>query len=505
MAIRFKVLKNDGVIQMNLKMIFYTLGFIMRLEGALLFLPLFIAVYFKDDTIIAFLISILMLFVFGYLISYKKPQNEIIYAKEGLVIVALSWITLSLFGALPYAISGEIPNYIDAVFESVSGFSTAGSSVVIKIEELPNSLLFWRSFTQWIGGMGVLVFVLAIAPLAGGRSMYIMKAEVPGPTVDKLVPKIQKSAKILYQIYIAMTIILIILLILGGMPLFDSLLHGFGTAGTGGFGIKSTSVAHYNHAYIDMVITIFMVLFGVNFNLYFLMISGSIITALKSEELRNYLAIIGCSAILVAINILPNYNGFFQSLRYALFQVTSIVTTTGFVNADFNQWPTFSKMILFLLMFIGACAGSTGGGIKVSRLSIAFKSILQHMKRLIHPRYVGTVRFEKRPVNPSTLKGVHIYLSVYFFIYLISILLVSFDNFDFETTISAVTTCFNTVAPGFGMVGPSGNFSEFSAFSKIVLSLDMLLGRLEIFPILMLFSPTLWKKGRTHGNQVVID
>ncbi len=488
---------------MNLKMIFYILGFIMRLEGALLLLPLSVAVYYGDDTIIALLITIFVLFVFGYMISYKKPKNQVIYAKEGLVIVALSWIVLSLFGALPYAISGEISNYIDAVFETVSGFTTTGSSVAVQIENMPNSLLFWRSFTHWIGGMGVLVFILAIAPLAGGRSMYIMKAEVPGPTVDKLVPKIQKSAKILYQIYIGLTIILTLLLIVGGMPIFDSLVHAFGTAGTGGFGIKATSIAHYNNAYIDIVITIFMVLFGVNFNLYYLMLNGNIITALKSEELRKYLSIIGVSAILIAINILPNFDNFFQSLRYSSFQVASIITTTGFANTDFDIWPSFSKSVLFLLMFIGACAGSTGGGIKISRLSIVFKSIIQHMKRLIHPRYMGTVRFEKKAVNTNTLAAVHIYISVYFIIYLISILLVSIDNFDLETTISAVTTCFNNVGPGFAMVGPKGNFSEFSAFSKTILSLDMLLGRLEIFPILMLFSPSLWRKGRSGAKKTL--
>src|SRR5690554_2981593 len=377
---------------MNLKMILYILGYIMRIEGAFFLLPLLVGLYYKDDTILAFLVTILVLFVVGYMLSYKKPKNQIIYAKEGLVIVALSWIVLSLFGALPFTISGEIPKYVDAVFEAISGFSTTGSSILVDVEGLSNSLLFWRSFTHWIGGMGVLVFILAIAPLAGGRSMYIMKAEVPGPTVDKLVPKIQETAKILYKIYIGLTLVLVILLLVGRMPLFDSLLHAFATAGTGGFGIKATSVAYYNSAYIDIVISIFMILFGINFNLYYLMLTGSIITALKSEELRNYFAIIGFSTIFIAINILPDYENIFQSLRYSLFQVGAIITTTGFATTDFNLWPSFSKIILFLLMFVGACAGSTGGGIKVSRLSIAFKSIIQYMKSLIHPRYVGTVR-----------------------------------------------------------------------------------------------------------------
>ena len=423
----------------------------------------------------------------------KKPKNKLIYAKEGFVIVALSWFVLSLFGALPFFLSGEIPNYIDGFFEVVSGFTTTGSSILTDVEGMSNGLLFWRSFTHWIGGMGVLVFVLSIVPLAEGRSMFIMRAEVPGPTVDKLVPKIKKTAKILYQIYVVMTIILIVLLLLGGMPLFDSLLHAFGTAGTGGFGIKATSVGFYNSAYLDIVITIFMILFGINFNLFYLIITGSIVTALKSEELKHYLIIIGLSTLAIAINILPNYKNIFQSLRYSAFQVASIITTTGYATTDFNQWPMFSKGVLFLLMFIGACAGSTGGGIKVSRLMIAIKSSLQHIKGMIHPRYVNTVRYEKKPVDNSVLKSIHVYLSLYLFIYLISILLVSVDNFDFETTISAVTTCLNNVGPGFSAVGPAGSFYGFSNFSKIILSLNMLIGRLEIFPILMLFTPSLWR------------
>lgn len=488
---------------MNVKMVLYVLGYIMRLEGILLVLPVFVSIYYKEDTITSLLITILVLFVVGYMISYKKPKNTVIYAKEGFVIVALSWIVLSLFGALPFTISGEIPKYIDAVFETISGFTTTGSSIITDVEAMSNSLLFWRSFIHWIGGMGVLVFVISIVPLAGGRSMYIMKAEVPGISVDKLVPRIKDTAKFLYMIYIVMTIILIIILVACGMPFFDSMLHAFGTAGTGGFGIKATSIGYYNSAYIDIVITIFMILFGVNFNLFYLMIIGNIKSVLKSEELRNYIGIIVASAVLVAINILPKYDNFFQALRYSSFQVGSIITTTGYATTDFNQWPMFSKIILFLLMFIGACAGSTGGGIKVSRVTIAIKSIGQHMKGLIHPRYMGTVRFEHKTVDNSTLKGVHIYLSIYFVIYLVSILLVSLNNLDFETTVSAVTTCFNNIGPGLGLIGPAGNFNEFSSFSKIVLSIDMLLGRLEIYPILMLFLPSVWKT-RLHQNLIRI-
>lgn len=492
---------------MNIKMILYVLGHIMRLEGALLILPLLVTIYYREDTITAFLVTILVLFVFGYMISFKKPKNKVIYAKEGFVIVALSWFILSLFGALPFVISGEISNYINAVFETISGFTTTGSSILTDVEAMPKGLLFWRSFTQWIGGMGVLVFVLSIVPLAGGRSMYIMKAEVPGPTVGKLVPKIKNSAKILYQIYIAMTIILVILLVAGGMPLFDSIVHSFGTASTGGFGVKATSIGYYNSAYIEVVTTIFMILFGINFNLFYLILTGSVVTALKSEELRKYIGVIVAAAVAIAINTLPRYDNFFQAIRYSAFQVGSVITTTGYTTTDFNQWPMFSKIVLFLLMFIGACAGSTGGGIKISRVTIAFKSIIQHIKGLIHPRYVGTIRFENKPVDNPTLKGVHIYLSVYFFIYLISILLMSFDNVDFETTVSAVTTCFNNIGPGLGLVGPAGNFDGFSNFSKIILSINMLLGRLEIFPILMLFSPLIWKtKPRVNlKKQMIIN
>ena len=472
----------------------YVLGFIMRIEGLLLVLPLIVAMYYKEDTLLSFVITILLLFILGFLTSYKEPKNKVIYAKEGLVVVALSWLIMSIFGALPFYISGEIPVFIDALFESVSGFTTTGSSVVADIESMSNSLLFWRSFTQWIGGMGVLVFVLSIVPLAGGRSMYIMKAEMPGPTVDKLVPKTQETAEILYKIYIAMTLILIIFLVIGGMSLFDSILHAFGTAGTGGFGIKVNSVAYYNSAYIEIILTIFMILFGVNFNIYYLILTRNVARALKSEELRNYIIIIISSIIAIAINLLPNYNNIFESLRYSAFQVSSIITTTGYVTTDFNLWPMFSKMVLFLLMFIGGCAGSTAGGLKISRLSIAVKSIKQYLKKTIHPRYVGTVRFEPKKLTSLTLRGVHIYISVYFIIFLISILLVSVDNLDFETTVSAVVTCLNTVAPGFSLVGPAGSFEAFSGFSKIVLSFDMLVGRLEIFPILMLFSPTIWKR-----------
>ncbi len=479
---------------MNIKMVFYILGYILKIEAGLLALPLIVAIYYREAIIHSFIISILLLLSIGFLLTFNKPENRIIYAKEGLVIVALSWVVLSVFGAFPYYLSGEIPVFIDAVFESVSGFTTTGSSVVIDIESMSNSLLFWRSFTQWIGGMGVLVFVLMIGPLAGGRSMYIMKAEVPGPTVDKLVPKIQQSAMILYTIYIIMTIILTAFLVVGGMPIFDSILHSFGTAGTGGFGIKAESVYYYKSAYIDGIITVFMVLFGINFNLYYLMFIGNIKIALKSEELRNYIGIIIISTFLVTLNLLPKYGNILESIRFSAFQVSSVMTTTGYTTADFNQWPMLSKMILFLLMFIGGSAGSTAGGIKVSRVTIVVKSIKEYMKILIQPRYVGTVRFEDKPVKKATIKGVLIYISLYFFIFLISILLISIDNIDFETIISAVTTCLNTVAPGFGLVGPLGNFEGFSAFSKIVLSFNMLIGRLEIFPVLMLFLPGLWKR-----------
>ena len=481
---------------MNFKMIRYILGHIMRVEAILLLLPAVVSLLYQEGTFFCFLIPVLLLILLSALCSFKKPENRVIYAKEGFVIVALCWIVLSLFGALPFTLSGEIPSYVDSVFETVSGFTTTGASILTNVEGLSQGMLFWRSFTHWIGGMGVLVFVLAIIPLAGSRSMHLMRAESPGPSVGKLVPKIKSTAMILYGIYIGITFVEIILLVCGGMPLFDSVVTTFGTVGTGGFGIKNNSIAYYNSAYIDGVVTVFMILCGINFNIFYLLLLREFGRAFRSEELRWYLGIIACSILLVTLNILPIYQNFLTAFRYAAFQVGSIITTTGYATADFNLWPEFSKTILVLLMVLGACAGSTGGGIKTSRLVIALKNIKRELKHMLHPRSVKQVQLDGKTVEDEVLSGVNVYLLLYAMIVCISFLLISIDGFDFETTFTSVISAMGNIGPGLGDVGPVGNFSAYSAFSKIVLSLDMLFGRLEIFPMIMLFSPSLWRRKR---------
>lgn len=482
---------------MNRKMIAYILGYIIKVESLLMIPSLIVSIYFKETGTIAFLITIISLLLIGTVLSLKKPSNRVIYAKDGFVVVAASWLLLSAFGAMPFFISGEIPNYIDAFFETVSGLTTTGSSILTDVEALSSGMLFWRSFTHWIGGMGVLVFVLAIVPLADGRSVHLMRAEVPGPTYGKLVPKLKKTAMILYGIYCVLTVVLIILLLFGGMSLFDSAVHAFGTAGTGGFGIKNNSVAFYDSAYIDIVITTFMIIFGINFNLFYFILCGNFMQALKSEELRWFLGIVTASIIAISFNILPQYGGFMKALRYSAFHVASIISTTGFATADFNLWPEFSKSILFILMFIGACAGSTAGGIKIARLILIFKNMVYQVKSMIHPRYVNVIRFEGTVIDNNIIRETSNYLTMYAFILFSSFLIVSIDEFDFETTLTAVVTCLNNVGPGFGLVGPMGNFSGFSGISKIVLSFNMLIGRLEIFPIILLFTPSLWRRRKT--------
>ena len=414
-------------------------------------------------------------------------------------ISALSWVVMSLVGALPFVFAGAIPSYIDAVFETVSGFTTTGASILTDVEGMSRGLLFWRSFTHWVGGMGVLVFLLAIVPLAGGRSVHIMRAESPGPVVGKLVPKVRDTAMILYGIYITMTVVLIALLLLGGMPLYDSAVHAFGTAGTGGFGIWGDSIAHYDSAYIDVVLSIGMVLFGVNFNIYYLLLMGKVKSILRSEELRWYLGIIAGATLLIAWNTLSRWGGILQSLRYAFFQVASVITTTGFATADFNLWPELSRMLLLVLMLVGACAGSTGGGMKVSRLIIMLKSAKREISRMLHPRSVYTLQFEGKPLEDQTIHNVFTYFFILVFLVIASVLLVSLDNMDFDSTFSAVLACINNIGPGLGIVGPMGSYAALSPLSKLVLILDMLLGRLEIFPMLMLFAPSVWIGKRRRG------
>ncbi len=483
---------------MNRKIIFYMLGQILKVESALLVLPLVCSAIYHEKSVFSFLITIAFALGLGFLLTVlNKKHDKTFFAKEGFVIVALSWISLSLIGALPFVISGAIPNFIDAFFETVSGFTTTGSTILNgnEIEVMSKGLLFWRSFTHWIGGMGILVLVMAIVPTDSGRSIHIIRAEMPGPVVGKLVPKLKSTAKILYLIYICLTVVEVILLLCGGMNLFESLVHSFGTAGTGGFGIKADSIASYS-PYLQWVITIFMLVFGINFNIFYLVLAGKLRTAFKSEELWCYFGIVVAAVTLIAYNIYNLFDGFWETLRQSAFQVASVISTTGYATADFDTWPTLSKGILFILMFIGACAGSTAGGLKISRVLLLCKRISANLRHMIHPRGTESVRFEGKKVENETLNGVLVYFAIYFFCFFTILFLLFFESFDFETNISAVAACFNNVGPGFSKVGPAVNFGIYSPFSKIVLSFAMLLGRLEIYPIILLFTPRSWLKRR---------
>lgn len=478
---------------MNKKMVLFTLGKLLKVEAVLLLLPLVVSFIYQEHIDLSYAIVAVFVFLVGLLMSRKLPKNRNIYAREGFFIVGVSWVLLSVFGALPFMLTGEIPSFTDAFFETVSGFTTTGSSILSNLDGLSHASLFWRSFTHWVGGMGILVFTVAFIPLASGRTMHILKAEMPGPVIGKLVSKVRVTARILYVIYAALTLVQIILLILGGMPVFDSILNSFATAGTGGFSMSNEGIAVYNSAYIDGVITVFMILFGINFNLIYFFLIGKIAPVLKSEELRGYLAIIAGSTLLITLNIASQYPSYLKAFRYAVFQVASIITTTGFTTTNYDKWPMFSQTILLLLMFIGACAGSTGGGIKVSRIIMLSKQAIQELKKMIHSRSVTTLNFEGEAIAPKTISNVYSYLVLYLLVFAASLLILSLENLDFQTTFSAVATCINNVGPGFKAVGPTGNFGFLSDFSKWTLSFAMLAGRLEIFSILLLFSKSLWK------------
>lgn len=480
---------------MNVHIIIYFLGCVLNIEALLMILPCLTALIYGEDTIYSFLAAMALCGSAGMAATFKKPRNSVFYAREGFVLVAMSWIALSFFGALPFWFSREIPSLTDALFETVSGFTTTGASVVADVESLSYSIIFWRSFTHWIGGMGVLVFILAILPMTGGGyNMHIMKAESPGPSVGKLVPKVRSTAKILYMIYLAMTLIQIGLLLAGGMPLFDSITISMGTAGTGGFGIKNNSIAFYDSYYLQSVITVFMILFGINFNVYYLFLVRKPKEALGCEEARIYLGIIAVSTLLITANVRSYFPSVFDALHHAAFQVGSIITTTGFSTVDFDLWPQFSKTILLCLMFIGACAGSTGGGMKVSRIIIWAKESLKELLSLIHPRSVKVMKLEKKPIEHTVTRSANAFLIAYLMVFELSVLIVSLDNYDFTTTFSAVAATFNNIGPGLGIVGPMSNFSALSGLSKYTLMFDMLAGRLEIFPMLLLFSPGTWRK-----------
>ena len=479
---------------MNYRMIINTIGRVLAVETVLLLLPFVTAILYQDSSVSAFLITILITAVASIGALLVKVRNRVIYAKEGFTIVAFAWILVSIFGAIPFYISGAIPSFIDSLFETISGFTTTGASILTEIETLPKGILFWRSFTHWIGGMGVLVFVMAIVPLAGDRSIHVMRAEVPGPTMEKLVPRIKGTAKLLYSIYILLTVVEVIFLVAGKMPVFDSLVHAFGTAGTGGFSIMNASIAAYGSPYLEYVIAIFMMLFGVNFTIFFLLLAREFKLVFKNEELFWYLSIILIATLAITFSIMPQYGGFGEAFRLSFFQVSSIITTTGYATADYCQWPMVTQMILLLLMIVGACAGSTGGGMKVSRLIILLKKVRRDIHKLIHPRMVGAIKMDGKTLQQETVDNVSLYFISYMLLLFVLSLIVSLDGFDFTTTFSSVVACMGNIGPGLGMVGPSGNFSGFSNLSKLTLSLAMLFGRLEIFPLLLAMSPSLYRK-----------
>lgn len=478
---------------MNYKIVFYIVGWVLKFESLFLMLPLIVSVVYREHTQPSYLIVAAVCALLGILLTRKKPVHSVLYSREGYMSVALSWIVISMFGALPFVLTGDIPFYVDALFETISGFTTTGASILPEVESMTHSGLFWRSFTHWIGGMGVFVFMMAILPLVGGSDMNLMRAESPGPSVERLVPHVKDTAKILYEIYLVITLAEIILLCAFGMPVFDSMTITFGTVGTGGFGVRNDSCTSYTSIQQN-IITIFMILSGVNYTAYFYLISRKPKEALKMEEVRSYLGIILVSVLIISFNTMKMMGGFFTAMHHAFFQVGSIITTTGYATYDFDIWPELSKMILIILMFIGACASSTGGGIKVSRIVILFKTISKELRMIIHPRAVKKIRMDGHVVTHEVIRSTNVFIAVYFVIFFISVLLVSVDEFDFSTNFTAVAATFNNIGPGMAMVGPTKNFGLYSPFSKIVLMFDMLAGRLELFPMLILLTPASWKR-----------
>ncbi len=478
---------------MNYSIIRYILCRVLEFQALFLALPFVVGLIYGEREGFAYLVVGVSCLLAGVLGKLKKPKSTVFYAREGFVTVSLSWILLSVTGALPLFLSGEFSSYTDALFETISGLTTTGASILTDVEALSKCNLFWRSFTHWIGGMGVLVLILAILPLAGGYNMHLMRAESPGPTVGKLVPRVRHTARILYEMYIFLTVIQIILLLLTGMSPFEAMTISFGTAGTGGFGVLNSSIGSYAVA-SQVVITIFMILFGVNFNVYYLIRARKPIQAFKHEEMRYYLGIILAAILLITINIRGSFQSLFEAFHHAAFQVASIITTTGFSTVDFNMWPEFSKAILVALMFVGACAGSTGGGIKVSRVIIMLKMVKNELSYLIHPKRVRQVTMESRVVNKEILRSISVFFIAYIVIFAASTLLVSLDNLDFTTNFTAVAATLNNIGPGLNEVGPAANFSVYCQPAKFVLMFDMLAGRLELFPLLLLFSPSTWKR-----------
>ena len=478
---------------MNFKLVFRIVGASLLLEAAAMVLPLIVALIYGED-IGPFILTIAILLIVGLASVFLLKAKREFYAREGFFTVGLIWVLFSAFGALPFRFSGLFGNYVNCFFECASGFTTTGASILTAIEGLPYGLLFWRSFTHWLGGMGVLVLTAALLPSLGISSNHLIRAESPGPVKSKLVPRASQSSKILYAIYLALTVIQTVLLRIAGMPWYDSLIHAFGTAGTGGFSIKNNSVAFYQSPAIEIIITIFMLLFSVNFAMYFLLLTRKFKQVLKSDELRFFLAVVLVSIVLISVNIAPDFARTGDAVRAAAFQVSTIISTTGYSSVDFNLWPEFSKLLLVILMLIGACAGSTGGGIKCSRVLVLFRSAKREISSIIHPRSVSVVRLDGEPLTENTVRTTQSFFILYLFLIFASALVVGIDNFSFGTTITAVIACVSNIGPGLEAVGPMGNYAAFSNLSKLVLSFCMILGRLEMFPILVLFSRRAWKK-----------
>ena len=478
---------------MNMKSVSYILGWVLNIEAALLSLPLVTSLIYGEGEGWAFVLTMAMCGCIGFLLTHKRPNNPNFRAREGFVATALSWILMSVFGCLPFYFTKEIPRFIDALFETVSGFTTTGASILSDVETMSHCCMLWRCFTHWIGGMGVLVFLLAVLPMVGGSNMHLMKAESPGPVVGKLVPKVRYTARILYMLYIVLTILEFVLLMLGGMIPFEAICTAFGTAGTGGFGFRNDSFASFS-GYIQWVVAIFMIIFGVNFNVYFLLYMRKVKQALRCEEMRWYLGIVAAAAVLICMNTYDVSLTLEHNMRNSVFQVATIITTTGFATVNFDLWPAFSRALIVLLMFIGACAGSTGGGLKVSRWVMSGKAMAGYVGSFLHPRGVRKVRFEDKDVEDSTLHAIFVYFMGVFFIFTASMLVLSLENMDLTSTFTAVAATFNNIGPGLNLVGPTCNFGFLSDLSKAVLIFDMLAGRLEVFPMLMLLYPPLWKE-----------
>ncbi len=477
---------------MNFRMIGYILGWILTFEAMFMILPSVSALVYGESALWSFLLTAGACLLSGLPLILKKPANKRLYSREGCVIVALSWILLSLYGALPFVISGEIPSLVDAVFETASGFTTTGASILTDVERLPKSMLLWRSFTHWVGGMGVLVFIMAFLPLSGAQNMHIMKAESPGPSVSKLVPKVKTTALILYGIYFVLTLTEFFLLLAGGMTAFEAMNTAFATAGTGGFGIYNSSMGGFS-PYLQIVVTVFMLLFSVNFNSYFLLLIRRPRDAFNTEFCV-FFAVVAAAVGIITVNIAGMYPTWEEALLNSSFTVASLISTTGFSTADFNLWPELSRTLLVFLMFIGACAGSTGGGIKVSRIIILFKSMAKEIQSMIHPKQVKKIKMNGRPIEHEVVRSVNVYMVAYLLIFVFSLAVLAFDNHDLITNFTAVTAAVNNIGPGLELVGPTANFSFFSPVSKLVLIFDMLAGRLELFPMLLLFTPSTWKK-----------